>query len=175
MFYALYNFSSKSSGFRARHKRANSTELLCSACSDSSYFSITLWRISRKTDMNRFSLATLLDSKTTQAYVTAGTIFCYSVRMSSFVVVHVGGSHKWMYINGRQCDYSGKAQKQFNGKLQTLFLVREDALKAERRKCQTKEEQAKIWSRVPKGGPIPRRTGRLTVGRRRTPTPSYPP
>jgi hypothetical protein len=33
--------------------------------------------------------------------------------------------------------------------------------------CQPKkEEQDKIWSRVPKGGPIPRRTGRLTVGRK---------
>jgi hypothetical protein len=29
-----------------------------------------------------------------------------------------------------------------------------------------KEEQDKIWSRVPKGGPIPRRIGRLTVGRK---------
>jgi hypothetical protein len=26
--------------------------------------------------------------------------------------------------------------------------------------------QDNIWSRVPKGGPIPRRTGRLTVGRK---------
>jgi hypothetical protein len=51
-------------------------------------------------------------------------------------------------------------------KLQTRFLVREDALKAEQRNCQTKEEQDKIWSRVPKGGPIPRLTGRLTVGRK---------
>jgi hypothetical protein len=32
-----------------------------------------------------------------------------------------------------------------------------------------KEEQDKIWSRVPKGGPIPRRTGQLTVAIR-TPT-----
>jgi hypothetical protein len=30
-----------------------------------------------------------------------------------------------------------------------------------------KEEQDKIWSRIPKGGPIPRRTGRLTVGRKK--------
>jgi hypothetical protein len=38
---------------------------------------------------------------------------------------------------------------------------------AKRRNCQTKEEeQDKIWSRIPKGGPIPRLTGRLTVGRR---------
>jgi hypothetical protein len=66
-----------------------------------------------------------------------------------------------------KCDCSGKAQKQFNGKLQTRFLVRKDALKAERRNCQTKEEQDKIWSRVPKGGPIPRRTGRLTAGRKK--------
>jgi hypothetical protein len=66
-----------------------------------------------------------------------------------------------------KCDCSGKAQKQFNSKLQTRFLVRgEDALKAERRNCQTKEEQDKIWSRVPKGDPIPRLTGRLTVGRK---------
>jgi hypothetical protein len=43
-----------------------------------------------------------------------------------------------------QCDCSGKAQKQFNSKLQTRFLVREDALEAERRNCQTKEEQDKI-------------------------------
>jgi hypothetical protein len=51
---------------------------------------------------------------------------------------------------------------------QTRFLVREEALKAERRNCQMKEaEQDKIWSRVPKGGPIPRRTGRLTVGRKK--------
>jgi hypothetical protein len=63
-----------------------------------------------------------------------------------------------------KCDCSGKAQKQFNSKLQTLFLVREDALKAERLNCQTKEEQDKIWSRVLKGGPIPRLTCRLTVG-----------
>jgi hypothetical protein len=28
-----------------------------------------------------------------------------------------------------KCDCSGKAQKQFNGKLQTRFLVREEALK----------------------------------------------
>jgi hypothetical protein len=55
---------------------------------------------------------------------------------------------------------------QFNSKLQTRFLVREDALKAERRNCQTKEERDKIWSRVQKGGPIPRLTGRLTVGRK---------
>jgi hypothetical protein len=65
-----------------------------------------------------------------------------------------------------KCDCSGEAQKQFNNKLQTRSLVREDALKAERRNCQTKEEQDKLWSRVPKGGPIPRLTGRLTVGRK---------
>jgi hypothetical protein len=65
-----------------------------------------------------------------------------------------------------KCDCSGKAQKQFNSKLRTRFLVREDVLKAERRNCQTKEGQDKIWSRVPKGGLIPRRTGRLTVGRK---------
>jgi hypothetical protein len=65
-----------------------------------------------------------------------------------------------------KCDCSGKTQKQFNSKLQTRSLVREDALKAEKRNCQTKEEQDKIWSRVPKGGPIPRLTGRLTVGRK---------
>jgi hypothetical protein len=52
-----------------------------------------------------------------------------------------------------KCDFSGKAQKQFNSKLQTRFLVREDTLKAERRNFQTKEEQDKIWSRIPKGGP----------------------
>jgi hypothetical protein len=66
-----------------------------------------------------------------------------------------------------KCDCSGKAQKQFNSKLQTRFLVREDTLKAERRNCPTKEEQDKIWSRIPKGGPIPRLTGRLTVGRKK--------
>jgi hypothetical protein len=65
-----------------------------------------------------------------------------------------------------KCDCSGKAQKQLNNKLQTRSLVREDALKAERRNCQTKEKQDKIWSRVPKGGPIPTLTGRLTVGRK---------
>jgi hypothetical protein len=60
-------------------------------------------------------------------------------------------------------DCSGKAQKQLYSKLQTRFLVREDALIAKLRNCQTKEEeQDKIWSRIPKGGPIPRRTGRLT-------------
>jgi hypothetical protein len=64
------------------------------------------------------------------------------------------------------CDCSGEAQKQFNSKLQARFLVREDALNAEQRNCHMKEEQDKIWSRVPKGGPIPRRTGRLTVGRK---------
>jgi hypothetical protein len=68
-----------------------------------------------------------------------------------------------------KCDCSGEAQKQFNSKLQTRFLVREDALIAKRRNCQTKEEeQDKIWSRVPKWGTIPRRTGRLTVGRKKT-------
>jgi hypothetical protein len=51
-------------------------------------------------------------------------------------------------------------------KLQTRSLVREDALNAEQRNCHTKEEQDKIWSRVPKGVPIPRPTGRLTVGRK---------
>jgi hypothetical protein len=65
------------------------------------------------------------------------------------------------------CDCSGKTQKQFNSKIQTRFLVREDALKAERRNCQTKEEQDKNWSRDKKGGPIPRLTGRLTVGRKK--------
>jgi hypothetical protein len=64
-------------------------------------------------------------------------------------------------------DCSGKVQKQLYSKLQTRFLVREDALKTERRNCQTKEEQDKIWSRVPKGGLIPRRTGRMTVGRKK--------
>jgi hypothetical protein len=44
-------------------------------------------------------------------------------------------------------------------------------LKEEQRNCQTKkEEQDKIWSTVPKGGPIPRRTGRLTVGRKKNST-----
>jgi hypothetical protein len=67
-----------------------------------------------------------------------------------------------------KCDCSGKAQKQMYSKLQTRSLVREDALIAKQRNCQTKEEeQYKIWSRIPKGGPIPRRTGRLTVGRKK--------
>jgi hypothetical protein len=66
-----------------------------------------------------------------------------------------------------KCDCSGKAQTQFNSKLQTRFLVREDALKAEQRNCRTKEEKNKVWSRVAKGGPIPRLTGRLTVGRKK--------
>jgi hypothetical protein len=64
-------------------------------------------------------------------------------------------------------DCSGKAQKQLYSKLQTRFLVREDALIAKRLNCQTEEMQDKIWSRIPKGGPIPRRTGRLTVGRKK--------
>jgi hypothetical protein len=38
---------------------------------------------------------------------------------------------------------------------------------------QKEEEQAKIWSRVPKGGPIPRRTGRLTVGRKKNSNPRH--
>jgi hypothetical protein len=64
-----------------------------------------------------------------------------------------------------KCDCSGKAQKQLHSKLQTRFLVREDALISKRRNCQRKEEeQDKIWSRIPTEGPIPRRTGRLTVG-----------
>jgi hypothetical protein len=47
-----------------------------------------------------------------------------------------------------KCDCSGKAQKQLYSKLQTRFVVREDALIAKRRNCQTKaEEQDKIWSR----------------------------
>jgi hypothetical protein len=54
----------------------------------------------------------------------------------------------------------------FNSKLQTRSLVREDALNAEQRNCHTKEAQDKIRSRVPKGGLIPRPTGRLTVGRK---------
>jgi hypothetical protein len=33
------------------------------------------------------------------------------------------------------------------------------------------EEEDKIWSRLPKGGPIPRLTGRLSAARR-TPTPT---
>jgi hypothetical protein len=73
-----------------------------------------------------------------------------------------------------KCDCSGEAQKQFNCKLQTRSLVREDALNAEQRNYHTKEEQDKIWSRFPKGGPIPRLTGRLTVGRK-TKTPILPP
>jgi hypothetical protein len=72
-----------------------------------------------------------------------------------------------------KCDCSGKAQKQFNSKLQTRFLVREDALKAEQRNCPTREEQNKLWSRVPKGGPIPRLTGRLTVGRKKNSNSNY--
>jgi hypothetical protein len=72
-----------------------------------------------------------------------------------------------------KCDCSGKAQKQFNSKLQTRSLVGEDALKAERRNCQTKEEQDKIRSRVPEGVPIPGLTGRLSAaGRTPTPTPA---
>jgi hypothetical protein len=47
-----------------------------------------------------------------------------------------------------KCDCSGKAQKQFNSKLQTRPLVREDALKAERRNCQTKEEQDQLINLV---------------------------
>jgi hypothetical protein len=43
-----------------------------------------------------------------------------------------------------KCDCSGEAQKQFNSKLQTRSLVREDALNAEQRNCHTKEEQDKI-------------------------------
>jgi hypothetical protein len=67
-----------------------------------------------------------------------------------------------------KCDCSGKAQKQLYSKLQSRFLVREDALIAKQHNCQTKEEeQDKIWSRIPKGGPIPRLTGRLTVGRKK--------
>jgi hypothetical protein len=70
-----------------------------------------------------------------------------------------------------KCDCSGEAQKRLYSELQTRFLVREDALIAKRRNCQTKEEQQdKIWSRIPKGGPIPRRTGRLTVGRKNNST-----
>jgi hypothetical protein len=66
-----------------------------------------------------------------------------------------------------KCDCCGKAQKQLYSKLQTRSLVREDALKAEQRNCHTKEEQDKIWSRVPKGCLIPRPTSRLTVGRKK--------
>jgi hypothetical protein len=67
-----------------------------------------------------------------------------------------------------KCDCSGKAQKQLYSTLQTRFLVREDALIAKRRNCQTKEEeQDNVWSRIPKGGPITRCTGRLTVGRKK--------
>jgi hypothetical protein len=40
--------------------------------------------------------------------------------------------------------------------------------KKKKSNCQTKKEkQDQIWSRVPKGGPIPRRTGRPTVGRKK--------
>jgi hypothetical protein len=52
--------------------------------------------------------------------------------------------------------------------LQTRLLVREDALERRNKYLSAKkEEQYKIWSRVPKGGPIPRRTVRLTVGRKK--------
>jgi hypothetical protein len=54
-----------------------------------------------------------------------------------------------------KCDCSGKAQKQLYCKLQTRFLVREGALKVERRNCPTKEEENKIWSRVPREARYP--------------------
>jgi hypothetical protein len=49
-----------------------------------------------------------------------------------------------------------------------VFSSEKAPLKEKKSNCQTKkEEQDKIWSRVPKGGPIPRRTDRLTVGRKK--------
>jgi hypothetical protein len=39
--------------------------------------------------------------------------------------------------------------------------------------CQMKAAQDTVWSRVPKGGPIPRLTGRLTVGRKKNSNSNY--
>jgi hypothetical protein len=51
--------------------------------------------------------------------------------------------------------------------LQTRPLVREGALQEEEQSnCHYWKDKDKIWSWAPKGSPIPRRTGRLTVGRK---------
>jgi hypothetical protein len=55
-------------------------------------------------------------------------------------------------------------------KIQNRPLVREDTLHQEASTCQTKEH-LEIWSWAPKSGPTPRRTGRLTVGRKFNSTP----
>jgi hypothetical protein len=74
-----------------------------------------------------------------------------------------------------KCACSDKAQKQFNSKLQTRFPVREDALKAKWRNCQTKDKQDKIWSRIPKGGRYPDVLVDWLSAARRTPPPPRPP
>jgi hypothetical protein len=52
-------------------------------------------------------------------------------------------------------------------KLQTRPLVREGALQEEQQSnCHYRKDKDKIWSWAPKGSTIPRRTGRLIVGRK---------
>jgi hypothetical protein len=52
-------------------------------------------------------------------------------------------------------------------KLQTRHLVRESALQEEQKSNRHyRKDNDKMWSWAPKGSPIPRRTGRLTVGRK---------
>jgi hypothetical protein len=51
-------------------------------------------------------------------------------------------------------------------KLQARPLLREGALQEEQQSNCQKKGKGKIWSWAPKGSPIPRRTGRLTVGRK---------
>jgi hypothetical protein len=58
------------------------------------------------------------------------------------------------------------ARTSSNSKLQTRPLVRKGVTKQQTRNCLMKiSRRNKNWSRVPDGCLIPRRTGRLTVGR----------
>jgi hypothetical protein len=52
-------------------------------------------------------------------------------------------------------------------KLHTHPLVRESALHEEEIEVIAKHKKIKIWSWTSKDGPTPRRTGRLTIGRKK--------
>jgi hypothetical protein len=72
---------------------------------------------------------------------------------------------------GPKSECSGKDQKQLYNKLQTRPLVREGATKYHTRRCLKEiSRRKKNWSRVSDGRLTPRQTGRLTVGRKLTPT-----
>jgi hypothetical protein len=70
-----------------------------------------------------------------------------------------------------ESDCSGKAQKQFNSKLQTRALVREGV--SHIKKSSIVRQIKEIWSWTPDGRLTPGRTGRLTVGRKLTSTSTF--